>query len=374
MSRMTDKPASVADYGDLFKQRVHEMACLYYESGSDEEITLEQNRKAFKRLRIRPRLLQDVSSNDLSLSLLGHRVDLPICIAPTALHGIVNPDAEVATAKAAETMGTCMVLSLHANKSMEEVRAKTPNGLKWLNLYVFRNRTVTLDLVRRAECTNYKGLVLTIDNPSLGQLARTRHRKESSVHFRKTIETHGYGHLEKYLKGYDMGPIVGTTPSDMDRRDPSATWEYVDWLRTQTNLPIIVKGVLTEEDAILAVNHGVNAVIVSNHGGRLLDSVPASIEALPEVVRAIGDKVEVYIDGGIRNGIDVFKALALGAKAVFVGRPILYGLAHSGEEGVHHILEILKTELIRTMQFAGCRSLSDIKPSFVVHESHYTKL
>ncbi|XP_070570304.1 2-Hydroxyacid oxidase 2-like [Ptychodera flava] len=174
---------------------------------------------------------------------------------------------------------------------------------------------------------------------------------------------------------YDLGPIrpIGF-PLDISIRDRSATREYIDWLRSKTNLPIIIKGVLTAEDAILAVNNGANAVIVSNHGGRELDSAAASIEALPEVVRAIGDRVEVYVDGGIRNGIDVFKALALGAKAVFVGRPILYGLAHSGEDGVQQILEILKSELIRTMTFAGCRSLSDIKPSFVVHESHYAKL
>ncbi|XP_070569655.1 uncharacterized protein [Ptychodera flava] len=295
---MTDKLASVAEYENVFKGRVHEIAWLYYVSGSDEEITLEQNRNAFKRLRLRPRVLQDVSSIDVSASLLGQRVDIPICIAPTAWQGLAHPDAEVATAKAAEKVGTCMILSLHANKSLEEVREKTPKGLKWLNLYLFPNRTVTLDLVRRTENANYNGLVVTIDNPSLGNLIKFHHRKGISIYSRRVNDYHGNGHLEKYLK----------------------------------------------------------------------------IEALPEVVRAIGDRVEVYIDGGIRNGIDVFKALALGAKAVFVGRPILYGLAHSGEDGAKQILEILKSELIRTMRFAGCRSLSDIVPSFVVHESHYAKL
>ncbi|XP_070569649.1 2-Hydroxyacid oxidase 2-like [Ptychodera flava] len=255
------------------------------------------------------------------------------------------------------------------------VGAKTPKGLKWLNLYVFRNRTVTLDLVRRAERSHYNGLAVTIDNPSLANNNRAHYKGEISDYFRRTVDNHGYGHLEKYLKGYDMGPpLENELPSDINIRDLSATWEYIVWLCSKTNLPIIVKGVLTAEDAILAVNHGASAIIVSNHGGRALDSAPATIEALPEVARAIGDRVEVYIDGGIRNGIDVFKALALGAKAVFVGRPILYGLAHSGEEGVNNILEILKSELVRTMQFAGCRTLSDIKPSFVVHESYYAKL
>ncbi|XP_070569652.1 2-Hydroxyacid oxidase 2-like isoform X1 [Ptychodera flava] len=372
---MTDKLASVAEYENVFKGRVHEIAWLYYVSGSDEEITLEQNRNAFKRLRLRPRVLQDVSSIDVSASLLGQRVDIPICIAPTAWQGLAHPDAEVATAKAAEKVGTCMILSLHANKSLEEVREKTPKGLKWLNLYLFPNRTVTLDLVRRTENANYNGLVVTIDNPSLGNLIKFHHRKGISIYSRRVNDYHGNGHLEKYLKGYDMGPLrQNGRPVDISIRDRAATWQYFDWLRSQTDLPIIAKGVLTAEDAILAVNNGANAVIVSNHGGRGLDSVPASIEALPEVVRAIGDRVEVYIDGGIRNGIDVFKALALGAKAVFVGRPILYGLAHSGEDGAKQILEILKSELIRTMRFAGCRSLSDIVPSFVVHESHYAKL
>ncbi|XP_070569644.1 2-Hydroxyacid oxidase 2-like isoform X2 [Ptychodera flava] len=356
---MAGKPTCVAEYEELFKSRLDETGWIYFVSGSDEEITLKQNRKAFKRLRLKPRLLRNVNSRDLSTSLLGQRVDFPICIAPTAFQGAACPDAELATAKAAEKMGTCMILSLHANKSMEEVMTKSPAGLKWQNIYLFRNRTVTLDLVRRAESSNYRGLVVTIDNPSLGNLTRIYKDKGISTFFADVTGKHGYGHCKKYLKGYDMGPVVADVmPSDLDKTDPSATWEYVDWLRTQTNLPIIIKGVLTAEDAILAVNHGANAVIVSNHGGRALDSVPATIEALPEIARAIGDKVEVYFDGGIRNGNDVFKALALGAKAVFVGRPILYGLAHSGEEGVVNVLDILKTELHRTMGFTGTCSAS----------------
>ncbi|XP_070569651.1 2-Hydroxyacid oxidase 2-like [Ptychodera flava] len=372
---MSHKLTCVAEYEEVFKSRSDELAWLYYESGSDEEITLKQNRKAFKRLRIRPRLLQNVSSIDLSTSLLDYGVDFPICISPTAYHAIAHPDGEVATARAAEKMGTCMILSTHANKSVEEVSRKAPTGLKWLNIYLYPNRTVTLDLVRRAESSQCKGLAVTIDNPSLGNMTKIRQEQKTVIYYKNVIETHGYGHLEKYFKGYDMGPPDQYGhPMDIKSRDRSATWEYIDWLSSKTNLPIITKGVLTAEDAILAVNHGASAVIVSNHGGRGLDSVPASIEALPEVVKAIGNKVEIYVDGGIRNGIDVFKALALGAKAVFVGRPILYGLAHSGEDGVQQILEILKSELIRTMSFAGCRSLSDIKPSFVVHESHYAKL
>ncbi|XP_070569463.1 2-Hydroxyacid oxidase 1-like isoform X2 [Ptychodera flava] len=372
---MTDKLACVAEYEDVFKARLNEIAWLYYVSGSDEEITLKQNRKAFKRLRLKPRLLQNVSSLDLSTSLLGHAVDIPICIAPTAFQAETHPDGEVATARAAEKMGTCMVLSLHSNKSMEEVNAGEPSGLKWLNIYLFRNRAVTLDLIRRAERSQYMGLVATIDNPSLGNLTKVHKNEGANFLAKNVVETHGYGNLNKYFKDYDLGPMLEDGfYKDVDIRDQAATWEYIDWLRSKTSLPIIVKGVLTAEDAMLAVNHGASAVIVSNHGGRALDSVPASIEALPEIAKAVGDKVEVYFDGGIRNGIDVFKALALGARAVFVGRPILYGLAHSGEEGVRNILNIVKTELTRTMSFAGCQSLSDIKPSLVVHESHYAKL
>ncbi|XP_070569641.1 2-Hydroxyacid oxidase 2-like [Ptychodera flava] len=372
---MNDTLTCVAEYEDVFKSRLEAIEWLYYVSGSDEEITLRQNREALKRLRIKPRLLRDVSRCDLTTSLLGQPVDFPIGIAPTAFHAVAHPDAEVATAKAAEKMRTCMILSTHANKSMEEVNEHAKTGLKWLNVYLFRNRTVTLDMVRRAENSQYKGLVFTIDNPTLGNLTRVYKDKESVLFATKVTDKHGYGHCAKYVKGYDMVPTEeDVLPADFNKRDQSATWEYVDWLRSQTNLPIIVKGVLTAEDATLAVNHGANAVIVSNHGGRALDSVPASIEALPEIARAIGNKVEVYFDGGIRNGIDVFKALALGARAVFVGRPILYGLAHSGEEGAKNILEILKTELHRTMAFTGCSSLSDIKPSLVVHESHYAKL
>ncbi|XP_070569646.1 2-Hydroxyacid oxidase 2-like [Ptychodera flava] len=189
---------------------------------------------------------------------------------------------------------------------------------------------VTLDLVRRAESACYDGLVLTIDNPCVRNLTKYHNKKEYPSYSRRIIDNHGYGHLEKYLQGYDLGPLrPNGLPGSIRIRDLSATWEYLDWVRSKTKLPIIIKGVLTAEDGILAVNHGADAVIVSNHGGRGLDSVPATIEALPEVVRAIGDRVEVYMDGGIRNGIDVFKALALGAKAVFVGRQVLYGHAHS---------------------------------------------
>ncbi|XP_077985250.1 2-Hydroxyacid oxidase 2-like [Glandiceps talaboti] len=177
-----------------------------------------------------------------------------------------------------------------------------------------------------------------------------------------------------FLKDYGIEETHYGSDCHIAIRDPAATWEYIDWVCSQTSLPIIIKGVLTAEDAVLSVQHGASAIIVSNHGGRELDSAPATIEVLPEIVRAVGDMCEVYLDGGIRTGNDVFKALALGARAVFVGRPILYGLAHSGEEGVRHILEILRSELHQTMAFAGCRTLSDINTSYVVHESHYAKL
>ncbi|XP_077987652.1 2-Hydroxyacid oxidase 2-like [Glandiceps talaboti] len=369
---MANQMLCVEDYEHAFKQHLNIAYWAYFTTGCDEEITLKENREAFKRLRIRPRMLQDVSVQDLSTSLLGNKIDFPIGIAPTSFHVLVHPKAEVATANASKAMNTCMILSQHSSTSLEKVAEDTPNGLKWANLYLFKDREITRDMVKRIESHYYKGIVVSIDNPSVGK--RIRSKRHGYIDKVKTSPP-GNGSLDKYLKGKNIAEkwthrrVVG-----FGANDPAATWEYIDWLRSLTSLPIILKGIQTAEDANLGVQHGANAIIVSNHGGRALDSGPATIEALPEIVRAVGDKTEVYLDGGIRTGNDVFKALALGAKAVFVGRPPLYGLAHSGEEGVKHILQLLKEELLQTMAFAGCRVLSDITPSSVVHASLYAKL
>ncbi|XP_077985249.1 2-Hydroxyacid oxidase 1-like [Glandiceps talaboti] len=372
---MADRMLCVADYERTFKGNVHPACWSYFTAGSDEEITLKQNNEAFKRLRIRPRMLRDVSSRDLSTALLGQKIDFPIAIAPTAMHSFAHSGAEVDTAKAAKSLNTCMVLSQYSNSSLEEINKAVPNSLRWVNVYLFKNRDVTQDFIKRIEKSNYMGIVITIDNPLLGNLLRAEkggfHKKFDSGYASGSMKL---GNTDKYQKGYGIENIRYGKDAHFDLRDPGATWEYIDWVCSQTSLPIILKGVLTAEDAVLSVQHGASAIIVSNHGGRVLDSAPATIEVLPEIVRAVGDKCEVYLDGGIRTGNDVFKALALGARAVFVGRPILYGLAHSGEEGVRHILEILRGELHRTMAFAGCRTLSDINTSYVVHESHYAKL
>ncbi|XP_077987824.1 2-Hydroxyacid oxidase 2-like [Glandiceps talaboti] len=369
---MANQMLCVEDYERAFQQHLRPVFWVSLTAGCDEEITLTENREAFKRLRIRPRLLRDVSSRDLSTTLLGHSVDFPIGIAPTAYHSFVHPEAEVATARASKAMNTCMILSQHSDISLEKVAEETPNGLKWANIYLFKDREITRDMVKRIEKHHYNGIVVTIDNPSLGNRIRAKR-----IFLKENMELlrPGLGSLDKYCKGRNTAEKwEHRKVLQLYARDPSATWEYIDWLRSLTRLPIILKGILTAEDAILAVQHGANAVMVSNHGGRALDSSPATIQALPEVVRAVGNKTEVYVDGGIRTGNDVFKALALGAKAVFVGRPSLYGLAHSGQDGVKHILEILKEELHQTMGFAGCCTLSDITPSYVVHESFYAKL
>ncbi|XP_077997431.1 2-Hydroxyacid oxidase 2-like [Glandiceps talaboti] len=357
----------VADYERAFQSQLRPESLSYFETGSGDEITLTQNRLAFNRIRIRPRVLRNVSSLDLSTSLLGQKIDIPVGISPTGFHGMAHPDAEIATAKASASVNTCMIVSQFANTSFETLVKAVPNGLKWANIYLFENRKITSDMVARIEANGYKGIVVTTDSPLGGnwvKVKRLRFNPKSSTP----------ANLEKYLKGKDGENITYEEAFGKQTRDVRATWDYIDLLRSLTRLPIILKGILTAEDAILAVQHGVNAIIVSNHGGRGLDSSPATIEALPEIARAVGDKMEVYLDGGIRTGNDVFKALALGAKAVFVGRPVLYGLAHSGDEGVKHIFEILKREFHQTMGNAGCCSLSDITSSYVVHESYYYKI
>ncbi|XP_077987874.1 2-Hydroxyacid oxidase 1-like [Glandiceps talaboti] len=371
---MADKMLCVHDYERVFQDHLHPAAWAYITTGSnDEEITLTQNMEAYSRLRIRPRMLRDVSSRDLSTSLLGDKIDFPVGISPSAFHRLSHPEGEVATAKASKAMNTCMILSLQSNTPLEKVAEETPDGLKWANLYLFRNREVTRDMVKRIESNHYKGIVVTIDNPSGGNRMRTR--RLSLADTEKILAPNfGTGSLQKYSKDIYSNALSYDKVFGKTVRDAGATWEYIDWLRSLTSLPIILKGILTSEDAMLAVQHSANAVLVSNHGGRSVDGSPATIEALPEIARAVGDKIEVYCDGGIRTGNDVFKALALGAKAVFIGRPAVYGLAHSGEKGVRHILEILKQELAKTMADSGCCCLSDIKPSFVVHESYYAKL
>ena len=328
-------------------------------------ITLRENRDAFARLRLMPRILVDVEKVYTETTILGEKVSSPICFAPTAMQRMAHDDGEKATARAAARHGALMTLSSWSTTALEEVMDAAPQGLKWFQLYVYKDRAVTLDLIKRAERAGYKALAITVDTPILG-------RREADVRNGFALPSHlTMGNFEKVGGAHSKGTkssgkqgsgLATYVASLIDQR---LTWKDVDWVRKQTTMKIVVKGVLTVEDAQAALRNGVDGIWVSNHGARQLDTTPATIEVLPEICRAVAGRCEVYLDGGITRGTDVLKCLALGARAVFVGRPVLWGLAHSGEEGAYRALELLRNELELAMRLSCCPKLTDLKPSLV---------
>jgi isopentenyl diphosphate isomerase/L-lactate dehydrogenase-like FMN-dependent dehydrogenase len=333
------EPVNLFDYEILAQARIEPAAWSYYQSGSDDEVTLRANRTAFERIQLRPRVLVDVHACDIRTTVLGTPVSMPILIAPTAFHSLAHLEGECATAKAAGSVGALMVASSSSTRRLEDI-AKEASGPLWFQLYVHDHKGAE-ELVQRATAAGYRALMITVDSPRWG-------RKERAIR-----------------SGFRLPPKANFTNKEAAVDVVSLTWESLAWLRSLTTLPIVLKGILTAEDAVLAVKHGVDGIVVSNHGGRQLDSVPASIEALPEVVQAVDGGCEIYLDGGIRRGTDILKALALGARAVLVGRPILWGLAVNGAEGVSHVLEILRAELELAIALAGRPTLASIDRSLV---------
>jgi 4-hydroxymandelate oxidase len=359
MQPVTQPPINLFDYEPLAKARLEPSAYDYYAGGSEDEVTLRENRAAYSRIRLRPRMLVGVGQIELATTVLGTPISLPVMVPPVAFHGLAHADGEVATARGAGAAGTLMVVSTPANRSLEEV-AEAATGPLWFQLYVYKDRAVSESLVRRAEAAGYRALVLTVDLPVLGRReADLRNGFGLPAHLRQGNFT-GRDEVRPTAPG-----ASGLAQAVTAEYDPSLTWDALAWLHSLTQLPIVVKGILTGEDATRAVEHGADAVAVSNHGGRQLDTAVSSIEALPEVVEAVAGRCEVYVDGGIRRGTDVLKALALGARAVCVGRPVIWGLAVAGEEGVQHVLELLRHELELDMALAGCPTLQSIDRSLV---------
>uniref|UniRef100_A0A0K8VG76 (S)-2-hydroxy-acid oxidase n=1 Tax=Bactrocera latifrons TaxID=174628 RepID=A0A0K8VG76_BACLA len=360
---------------DDFEKKAHsvlEKSVLdYYRSGAGEQYTLNLNREVFRRIRIRPRFLRDVSNIDTRCKVLGIDLKWPLGIAPSAMQKLAHPEGEGGNARAAGNAGSIYVLSTVSTMSIEEVAAAAPDTNKWFQLYVYRDRSLTEQMVRRAEKANFKAIVLTIDAPIFGQ-------RRSDIRNKFSLPPHL--HLANFegIKAdgvrTDEEAISGINAYVSSQFDPTLTWKDVAWLVNLTRLPVIVKGVLTREDAVLAREFGCAGIIVSNHGARQMDTVPASIEALPEVVKAVGNDLIVMLDGGITQGNDIFKALALGAKMVFVGRAALWGLACNGQKGVEDLLSVLKKDLEITLALAGCQKLSDICGDMVAYESTYAKL
>jgi len=352
---------NVFDYEELARQKLSPPLFDYIAGGADDEITLHRNREAFARVELRPRALVDVSKMDMTTSVLGQDIDMPVLLAPVAVQRLAHPEGELATARAGAAAGTIMALSTMASASIEEV-ASASNGPKWFQLYVHRDRNVSRRMVQRAEAAGYKAVCLTVDVPRLGRRERD---------FRNRLEyPPGVAH-RNYLGEVELHPLeVGAGESELSASadvliDPSLTWDVIDWLRSFTLLPIIVKGIMAAEDARLAVDHGASAIVVSNHGGRQLDGAPATISVLPEIAAAVQGRCEVLLDSGIRRGTDIVKALALGAKAVLIGRAYIWGLAVAGEDGVVQVLSMLRNELELAMALCGCRSVAEVGPKVV---------
>jgi isopentenyl diphosphate isomerase/L-lactate dehydrogenase-like FMN-dependent dehydrogenase len=351
---------NVWDYERAAEERLEPGAFGYFAGGANDEWTMRENRAAFERWVLRPRMLVDVSQVTTATTVLGTETSMPLLVAPTAFHRMAHPDGETAMARGAAAAGAVMCLSTLATATIEEVAAAAPDAPRWFQLYWSPDRGAVKDMVERAAAEGYRALVLTVDLPELG-------RRERDL--RTGFEIPEEVPVPVFLALAEKAGAV--SPTDINWAvDRSLTWSDLDWLRSVSSLPLLVKGILTAEDAVLACEAGAQGVVVSNHGGRQLDGVAASLDALPEVVEAVGDRAEVLMDGGIRRGTDVVKALALGAKAVLAGRAPLWGLAVDGAEGVQRVLELLREEIELALKLCGCASPADVTRAHVARASH----
>jgi 4-hydroxymandelate oxidase len=348
-------PVNVSEYESLARDRMSQSAFDYYAGAANDERTAADNIAAFDRLVFCPRVLAGTGEVDTSTEVLGVRLAFPVMLAPAAFNKLGHPDGELAAAHAAGAAGTVMCCSTMSSSTLEDI-AGAATGPLWFQLYVYRDRGVSEDLVRRAEAAGFRALVLTVDTPRLG-------RRERDIRNNFALPPDmSISNLLRYHTPDVAGWSGDSSFTEYVHRlvDPGLEWESVSWLRSITRLPILIKGVLAPEDAALAVEHGASGVIVSNHGGRQLDGAIATIDALPDVVERVAGRVPVLLDGGVRRGSHVLKALALGARAVLIGRPYLWALAAEGEAGVRHMLEMFRSELELAMALAGCRSVGSI--------------
>jgi 4-hydroxymandelate oxidase len=340
------------------RQRLARGVYDYVAGGADAELTMAANLAAWTRLTLRPRVLRDVSAVSTATSLLGVPVPTPVVVAPMAYHQMAHPEGEAASAAGAAAAGCCYVLSTQATMSVEDVAAAAPDGLRWFQVYVVRDRGWTAELVARAAAAGYRALVLTVDVPLLGNRLRDLRND-----FR----------LPTGLKPANAPPtaaarqreLAGDVIAQVGQFDPGLTFDAVGWLAEASGLPVLVKGVLRGDDALACLDAGAAGVVVSNHGGRQLDTVVATADALAEVVAAVGDRAEVYVDGGVRRGTDLVKALALGARAVLVGRPVFWALVTGGAAGVERLLAGLTAELELAMALCGAPTVADLTPDLV---------
>lgn len=350
---------NVGDYAHAARAKLSKEVCDYYEGGALDEITLRENTAGWERLKLYYHVLAGVGDRDLRTTLLGRKISMPIVVAPTAFHELACAEGEIATAKAAKAAETAFILSSLSNTAMESVFAVAASP-RWFQLYIYKERAITQALVQRAEAAGAEAIVLTVDAPGLGT-------RERDMRNRFTLPE---GLCVENLSPLGKGKMPNVSGSGLaayvrDNFKSDLGFDDLDWLCGCTKLPVVVKGVCRRDDARQVLEHGAKAIVVSNHGGRQLDTAPATCEVLPHIVDVAGDRCEVYVDGGIRRGSDVLKAIALGARAVLIGRPILWGLTVAGEQGALNVLGILRRELDEAMLLCGCTTLKDINRSLL---------
>ncbi|HLG59851.1 MAG TPA: alpha-hydroxy acid oxidase [Vicinamibacterales bacterium] len=350
-------PVSVADFEARARECLPSGVYDFCAGGAGDERTLAANEAAFADTVLLPRALEDTSRVDTSLSLLGAALNAPLLLAPVAFNRLLHPDGELAAARAAAAVGVAMVASTMASCPLEDIAAAA-NGTLWFQLYVLRDRGLTRELIRRSEAAGYDALVLTVDTPRIG-----RRERDLRNAFRFPADARPANLQAVSGSGLDSG--AGFVEFNRAVIDPVVTWDTVAWLTSVTRLPVVLKGVLSPDDAQRGVAAGAAAIIVSNHGGRQLDGALATLDALPDVVERVSGRCPVLLDGGVRRGVDVLAARALGATAVLIGRPYLWGLAVDGERGVTQVLNLLRQELELAMALSGCRCLSSIAPSLI---------
>ena len=350
-------PINLFDFEARAKEALPAHIWDFIEAGAFDEITTRRNRTALDAIALRPRFVVSIENRDLSTTILGRKISFPVMISPAGGHAVAHPDGELATARAAGAAGTIMALSIASNYSMEEVAAAATGPL-WLNLF-HRGYDLIEMLVRRAEEAGYAAICLTVDTPLPGPKERdmrNRYRRPWGLELANFVGEQA-----------GLGLVSGTDEARSWEQPgfPALTWSEVEWLRSLTSLPLVMKGVRTAEDARLCVENGVNGIQVSNHGGRQMDGTLSAIETLPEIVEAARGRAEIYLDSGIRRGTDVLRALALGARAVLIGRPLFWGLAVDGEAGVRMVLELLRQELDRAMGFCGVTDIESVDRNLV---------
>jgi 4-hydroxymandelate oxidase len=331
----------------------------YFAGGADDEFTVVSNETAFARIGLLPRVLRGAGPAKLETTLLGCRLSMPILIGPTAFHQLAHPEGERATARIAAAAGTIMIVSMASTVAIEEVAASARQAAGgesnlWLQIYLQPDLGFTESVIRRAEAAGCSALVVTVDSPTFGRRERDLRNRFDDLPSGMCCEN-----LREPMNGNNRGKVRKIVFS------PKLSWKEIDWLRNLTDLKIVLKGIVHKEDAKLAIRHGADAVLVSNHGGRQLDTVPATIDLLPAIVDAVDGRIPLLLDGGIRRGTDALKALALGADAVAIGRPVLWGLALDGEAGVAQVLEMLRSEFDRALTLCGCNSVHDLTPDLL---------